>query len=265
MKEHNVFRGFCVTITKLPFMASSDLPMPDMVVWDMDGTLLKSKASRFVTSENESNVRRMLELLDKGYKGARNIKASVAPNLVLLGDKNKARILGLVTQRQDDAIVALESLDSFGVNQIIVSNNSRAAIGGKVMTHFGLKDLIGNSLFREDMHGMKKPDVRIMQAVMESFEVPENANVWVVGDSALDMRFALNADDVLPQVFVPIAMGEQSRASLYLQEHITDSDQSPWAIANSPLEVAVMAAIDPDPPLVIEPFPKYEDEDFNQS
>ena len=219
------------------------LPLPDMIIWDMDGTLLKSNAGRFVTSDNESKARRILETLDNTYRIARNLKDKIVPNFHL-SPNAKSKLLSYATKTHDDSLESLEAIQRMGITQAIVSNNSRAAIGNKVLSHFAFREAIDESVFLEDMGGIKKPSVDIMRQLIEKTDMPEDASIWVVGDSTTDVRFAMNADDTLPQVFVPIAMGHFSRAANYLKQHANEIES--FAIVSGPSEVAIMAAADPN-------------------
>ena len=218
------------------------LPLPDMIVWDMDGTLLNSNAGRFVNSDNESKARVILETLDRTYKAARSLKNMIAPNFHI-NPSTKSRLLSLATKTYEDTLETLESIHHMGITQAIASNNSRTAIGGKVLTHFHLKDTIEASMFLEDMNGLKKPHPDIMQALMETTNMPEDATIWVVGDRPTDMRFAKNANNALTQNFYPIAMGHDSSAASFLRLRSNKFDA--YAVVSCPMEVSVMAAMDP--------------------
>lgn len=219
------------------------LPLPDMVIWDMDGTLLKSNAGRFITSENESKARRIIETLDNTYRVARNLKDKIVPNFHL-SPNTKSKLLSYATRTQADSLETLETIQKMGVTQAIVSNNSRIAIGNKVLSHFAFQSAVDESVFVEDMGGIKKPNPEVMRHLMQKMDIAEDANIWVVGDSANDVRFAMSADSTLPQAFVPIAMGHFSRAANYLKQYADEIES--FAIVSSPSDVAIMAAADPN-------------------
>ncbi|MGN7437417.1 MAG: HAD family hydrolase [Alcanivorax sp.] len=223
-------------------LIEQNLSLPDMIVWDMDGTLLQSKAGRFVGSDNESKARRALELADVTFKKIRRLKDLVAPNLHLSTDA-KSQILSYVTKMQEDAIETLEAIQRIGLEQAIVSNNSRSALGSKVLKHFNIAETIPHSVFIEDMAGLRKPNPEIMRRLMEQTEMPDNANIWVVGDSTIDMRFAQHSNRELTQNFTPIAMGMNSRAARYLE--VSASRFESFAIAKNLSDVAIMASLDP--------------------
>ncbi len=215
------------------------LPLPNILVWDMDGTLTQSKMSRFVGSEQETNARRLLVAADRCYKTARSMKNLIAPNLHI-NDTTKSRLLQVISRRQEDMIESLSFVKNFDMRQAIVSNNSRSAMGNKVLNHLEMSDYIEHSLFQEDMKGFKKPNVEVMGILADQMNFKDSDTIWVIGDSASDMKFALSADQVMPQQIIPVAMGVNSRAAMFLN---SEENIKHHAIMSEPLDVTLLCSI----------------------
>ncbi len=227
-------------ITDLDDIKYTDgIPLPDAIVWDMDGTLLQSKAGKFIKSDQESKARLVLEVADRAYKATRGIKNMVAPNFHL--DKStKTRILNLINKQQEHAVEVLDIIESFDIKQALVSNNSRTAMGDKVLSLLDMRDYMLTSMFLEDMDGRKKPDPTIMDDVIERADIDDHETIWVIGDSGSDMRFAIAANDHLPNAVIPVAMGKNSRAAAFLENSEYDGH---FAVLSAPLDITVMTVM----------------------
>lgn len=140
---------------------------------------------------------------------------------------------------QEDALEALDFINGFGIKQAIVSNNSRTAMGDKVLSLTGMREHISTSFFLEDMGGRKKPDPEIMSDVIAKADIEDHETIWVIGDSASDMKFAIAANEKLENTVVPIAMGHSSRAASFLE---SDQYDGTFAVLSDMLDVAVITA-----------------------
>lgn len=223
------------------FSHTSGIPLPDVVVWDMDGTLLKASVSKHIASDQESNARRVLTSLDFTYKTARNLKNMVVPTFHL--DKNlKTKLLSYAMDKHAFTPGTLDTIGDYGIKQALVSNNSRTAVGDKVLSLFEIRDRFAATIFREDMNGSKKPDPEILRTLSEKIDIAPDDVIWVVGDSRTDMRFAIAGDETLPNIIIPVAMGLESRAAKFLE---SGSHDGHCAILSDPMDLCVITAMLP--------------------
>lgn len=227
------------------FSHTTGIPLPDVVVWDMDGTILRSKFARFVASEQESNARRILVGMNSAYQFARATKNAVLPNLHI-DKESKTKILSLIAKKHedtDDTLQILEAFSNFGIRQALVSNNSRTAIGDKILDLHNIRSYFSTSMFREDMDGRKKPDPTILQMLGERMDITSDDVIWVVGDSTSDMKFAVESDEALPNTVVAVAMGNESGAARFIKNQ---QPETHCAIMSDPLDVSIILSMIPD-------------------
>lgn len=218
----------------------SSLKEPDVLAWDMDGTLLRPGLSRFITSDMEDTAGKILTAADRAYKATRALKNTVAPNFHLHTD-TKARILSYVADKRDDTLWGMEVFGAYGFRQAIISNNSRTAMGNKVMSLHQIRDRVDFSLFAEDMGGLKKPDPSVMKLLADGMDLDDDACIWMIGDRRSDMQFASFSNHVVPQTIVGVAMGEDSSAARYIHEQ---ADGGTFVIVEDPAELSVLLGFD---------------------
>lgn len=205
-------------MAKNQFNTFAESPI-DYIVWDMDGTLTKPGASRFVTPELEPKLVKMLECADLAFQSARKVKNLVYPDFHIERDTKK-KILSIIAKQRSDALFVLDALSQKGIKHSIISNNSRKAVGDKVLDFLRLDNHFRSTYFLEDMDGLKKPNPAVLKKLIKDQDIAPDATIWVVGDSKGDILLALAADKLVPQTIVPVAMGEESAANKFLCEKV---------------------------------------------
>tara|TARA_B100001989_G_C24492331_1_gene440288 strand:+ start:63 stop:854 length:792 start_codon:yes stop_codon:yes gene_type:complete len=212
------------------------LPVPSLIVWDMDGTLTSAKAGKLVAEEHESRARKVLELSERAYQLCKSFKNLVVPGLHL-GDDMKKSIISPITKNRAGSDNALSFYSNNDIINVLVSHNSHDAIGSVFLRLHDLQPHLDATRFKETLNGKRKPHPDIMKDILQELEqkgkaIPPNATIWVVGDSRKDMMFGENIQEELGYNVECIAMGGNTGAARYLIS--TRMGQEAVAIINKP-------------------------------
>lgn len=196
------------------------LPYPDIIVYDMDGTLLRPSLGNMIIADRESQARKILLAADSAYQAVKELKNVVMPDLHLNKDAKKS-LLTLFASLRDDAIETLEHGRDSGITQTLLSNNSRLAVGNKILYNYDIEQYFTHTLFHEDLQGFKKPDPEVMFLLLDALGLQntQGKTIWMVGDSRNDIKLAMRANEIFPHEIVPIAIGKRSSATSEVMQY----------------------------------------------
>lgn len=191
------------------------LPYPDIIVYDMDGTLLRPSLGNMIIADRESQARKMLLAADSAYQAVKELKNVIVPDFHLNKGAKKS-LLTLFASLRDDAIETLEHGRDSGIIQALLSNNSRLAVGDKILYNYDIEQYFSHTLFHEEMQGFKKPDPEVMFLLLDALGIQEaqGKTIWVIGDSRNDVKLAMHTNNV------PIAIGKKSSAASELAQYL---------------------------------------------
>lgn len=194
-----------------------DLQKPDIIAFDLDGTLTESGAlGRFAARNAERLVVAGLILAHHFYMAATAVKDAVCPRIHLSETFKKAALARVGAPRQDMPAMA-SGLHDLGIGLALVSNNSRAAWGERLARHFDFGPGFDAALYREDMQGRLKPDPGPLLWLADRLAADGQARtIWYVGDMASDMQAAFRANALSRHTYIPVAMGTASDAASFL-------------------------------------------------
>jgi phosphoglycolate phosphatase len=205
-----------------PCPAASRLPSPHFIVFDLDGTLIDSAhdladavndvlARRGLTLPSIDAIRRWIgegaELLveraliagrdQPGVAQAQPTRHEIAQAVVEFRSIYATRCTNH-TRLYDGAVDVMEAIRRHGLPTAILTNKP-ANQTATILHFFGLTRLVDGWLGGDSEFG-RKPDPRPLRALVKSVSlaVPASAmarqptwpNIWLVGDSATDIRTA---------------------------------------------------------------------------
>jgi len=194
-----------------------DIPKPDIVAFDLDGTLTQTGAlGRFAARNAERAVVMGLVLAHRFYMAASAVKDVFCPR-VHLSETFKRAALGKVGAPRPDMPEMAQGLHDLHISLGLISNNSRFAWFERLARHFDFGPGFDASIFREEMQGHCKPDPAPLLWLADRLAGDgQPKTVWVVGDMATDMQAACRADSLSRHTFIPVAMGRASNAAAFL-------------------------------------------------
>lgn len=197
--------------------STEGLRKPDIVAFDLDGTLTESGAlGRFAARNAERAVVAGLILAHHFYLAATAIKDAVCPRVHLSETFKKAALARVGAPRPDMPAMA-SGLHDLGIGLALVSNNSRAAWGERLARHFDFGPGFDAAVFREDMGGHLKPDPGPLLWIGDRLAKDGRPRtIWYVGDMASDMQAAIRANALSRHTYIPVAMGTASDAAAFL-------------------------------------------------
>lgn len=201
-------------------MALPVLPPPDLVVWDMDGTLTETRAANFVHSGMQGLALSVITASKNAYTAIKDLKNAVIPEFHIDRDTKRA-LLSVFAKLRQDTIETIEFLHNQpDLKQALVSNNSRNAIGQNLLDLAEIERYFACTLFREDMDGHKKPDIEVLDILKNYLSIgAKSICIWKIGDSKSDMLWASGLNSRIGITAVPIAIGTKSNAAAWLRQN----------------------------------------------
>jgi len=189
-------------------MTKNLLPLPRAVVFDLDGTLVHSAPdlhaalNRLMADEGRraldlQEVVLMIgdgvpKLVERGFKATGDLPGedhlSGAIERFLADYEIHATVLTKLFPAVADTLTALKNRDC----RLGVCTNKPEAATLEILTELGIRDRIDAVVGGDTLDGIRKPDARHLQAVLERLGVaPEDA--VMVGDNPNDVASARNA------------------------------------------------------------------------
>ena len=194
---------------------------PDAIVFDLDGTLLEQGAlTRGIdVLKAEWLAVTTGQFIDMTYEGLRSIKTTFTDaNLNTLGIKQS--LMNAIAKPSADIEPMVGMLKRMDVKVGLLSNNSRRW-GERVMRYQSLGEFDATA-FKEDHNGTSSPQPYALLNMVNKFypdnQTSDKRTIWFVGDSANNIRAAMNADlhTGSDTSIIPVAVGEKSTAHAYL-------------------------------------------------
>jgi len=189
-------------------MTKNTLNLPPAVVFDLDGTLVHSAPdlhaalNRLMVDEGRraldlQEVVLMIgdgvpKLVERGFKATGDL-----PGADYLADAVKRFLADyeihatVLTKLFPDVVETLTALKESGCRLGVCTNKPEAATL-EILTELGIRDKIDAVVGGDTLDGVRKPDPRHLQAVLERLGVAPDAAV-MVGDNPNDVASARNA------------------------------------------------------------------------
>lgn len=139
------------------------------------------------------------------------------PDMCLSEGVKKALIQRISKPRQGVADT-LKFLRAKEIEISLLSNGPVPALVHKNLEYSGLCSIFGQVILRREMGEYLKPSpVSLLRIIGD--DTTQKKRCWVVGDSAGDMKMALDAQKCTQHHIYPVAMGARSPAALYAREN----------------------------------------------
>lgn len=202
------------------------LPRPTIVIFDMDGTLVRHLNPRLL---------HLLEVADDTTYRLRNFFGKIGERLHLtrpLRTRRSTRkprlivhrVLHKLRRKPVEQIVEpcpgiIDLLELFQTHQIpvgLISNGLGAGYGHEILEKFELQSLLSTAVFREDTQ-KSKPDPEPIMTALARIKPNLGAEdvIWYVGDRAKDVAAALSASLRVQARVVPVGYGYHAALALF--------------------------------------------------
>ncbi len=202
------------------------LPRPTIVIFDMDGTMVRHLNPRLlhlleIADDAAYRVRTFFGALGARLHIARPLRtrrATRKPRLIV------HRVLHKLRRKPVEQIVEpcpgiIDLLELFQIHHIpvgLISNGLGAGYGHEILQKFGLDPLLATAVFREDTQKSKPDPEPIMTALSRiKPDLGTGDVIWYVGDRAKDVAAALSASPRVPARVVPVGYGYHAALALF--------------------------------------------------
>jgi len=184
------------------------MPLPEAVIFDLDGTLIDSAPdlrfalNRLLTNEGRrelslDEVIGMIgdgvpKLVERGYRATGVVPdtAELAGRVVVFGRDYEVNAT-VHTKLFPGALTVLKALQEADVLVGLCTNKPVQATR-EILTEFKVEEFFNSVVGGDSLGGVRKPDPRHLQAVLDDLKVSSEVAV-MVGDSANDIAVAKNA------------------------------------------------------------------------
>lgn len=199
------------------------LPKPDIVIFDMDGTTVRHVNPKLLhLLERADDIMFRLGrfwywLFRRGDKSTvvyneafAQEKAQRRPALVVhrMLHKVRRKPVEQIVQPCPGIYAVLNLLKSNNIPAGLVSNGLGKGYGHDVLERFGMEGLFKSKIFREDIqHTKPNPEAILLSLKNMNGGINESDVVWYIGDRHKDIRAARTAQSHVPCKVVPLAYG----------------------------------------------------------